>query len=268
MTASVHWHTTAPGIRVVTLDGPKRNALNPALLEEVNAALDAADSDDVAVLLLTSAVDGIFVAGADVTHMASLDTEAFTRFGRSVRQVNERLSNSAWLSVAVLDGATLGGGLELALACTMRVAGARARLGLPEVRLGLIPGGGGTQRLPRLIGRGRALDLILTGRSVSGREARDLGLVDRLSDDQPLGVALALAAELAQASRSAQRAALRAVDASWLTTLGAGLKIEEHESAQLFTEGDAAEGLAAFIEKRAPNFARVRVSTNDKETQI
>src|SRR5258707_5043693 len=156
-------------------------------------------------------------------HMSSIGAESFMGYGDKMRDVNDRLAGAPWISIAAVDGLALGGGLELAMACTMRVSGPRGRFGLPEVKLGLIPGAGGTQRLPRLVGRGRALDIMLTGRQVPAAEALAIGLVDRLTEGEVAGAALALAAELAGASRPAQRAVVAAVDAACDLPLGTGL---------------------------------------------
>jgi enoyl-CoA hydratase len=141
------------------------------------------------------------------------------------------------------------------MACTLRVAGADARMGLPEVKLGLIPGAGGTQRLPRLVGRGPALDIMLTGRHVDAEEALRIGLVDRLV---PAGTAVTAARELARElcgpSSAAQRAVVRTVDAAYERPLADGLRFEAEQIQELFEEGEAAEGIRAFIEKRAPEF--------------
>jgi enoyl-CoA hydratase len=157
--------------------------------------------------------------------------------------------------VAAIDGLALGGGLELAMACTLRVAGSASKLGLPEVKLGLIPGAGGTQRLPRLVGRGPALDLMLTGRQVDAAEAFRIGLVDRITEPgAAVSAARALAEELCAASAPAQQAVVRTVDAANALPLADGLRYEAEEIQLLFEHGEAAEGLRAFVEKRAPKF--------------
>jgi enoyl-CoA hydratase len=172
-----------------------------------------------------------------------------------MRAVNDRIAAAPWLSVAAVDGLALGGGLELALACTLRVSGPQARYGLPEVKLGLIPGAGGTQRLPRLVGRGRALDIMLTARQVPAGEALTIGLVDRLTEGDVTGAALALASELSRASLPAQRAVVRTVDAAFDLSLEAGFEFEAAQEQSLFEDGEAAEGITAFVEKRTPRFA-------------
>jgi enoyl-CoA hydratase/carnithine racemase len=149
----VSWQVDTPGVMVVTLNRPPANALGLPVLDGLHAALDAAEAS-LKVMIVASAVDGFFAAGADIRHMSSADAASFAAYGDRMRAVNDRLAAAPWISVAAVDGLALGGGLELAISCTMRVSGPRARYGLPEVKLGLIPGAGGTQRLPRLIGRG------------------------------------------------------------------------------------------------------------------
>src|ERR1700722_6094624 len=252
----VTWQPAAPGIWRVTMASPPANALSVPLLDGLHAALDAAEAaEDVKVIVVSSAVDGFFAAGADVKHLATIDGASFTACGDQIRAVNDRLAAAPFLSVAAVDGLALGGGLELAMAATMRVSGLRARYGLPEVKLGLIPGAGGTQRLPQLVGRGRALDIMLTARQVPAAEALAIGLVDRLTGGDAAEAALALAGELAGASLAAQRAVVAAVDAASDQPLGTGLGFEAERVQALFEHGEAAEGIAAFTEKRPPRFA-------------
>ena len=252
----VTWQPAAPGIWRVTMASPPANALSVPLLDGLHAALDAAEAAEVVkVIVVSSAVDGFFAAGADIKHLGTIGAASFTAYGDQMRAVNDRLAAAPFLSVAAVDGLALGGGLELAMAATMRVSGPRARYGLPEVKLGLIPGAGGTQRLPRLVGRGRALDIMLTARQVPAAEALAVGLVDRLTDGDVAEAALALAAELAVASLPAQRAVVAAVDAALDLPLDAGLGFEAARIQALFENGEAAEGITAFTEKRPPRFA-------------
>jgi enoyl-CoA hydratase len=217
--------------------------------------VDAAETaGDVKVVVLSSAVDGFFAAGADIKHMFTIDAASFTAYGDRMRAVNDRIAAAGFLSVAAVDGLALGGGLELALACALRVAGPRARFGLPEVKLGLIPGAGGTQRLPRLVGRGRALDLMLTARQVDPAEALAIGLVDRLTDGAAAATALELACELAGASLPAQLAVLRSVDAAFDLPIEQGFAVEAAAEQDLFEHGEAEEGIAAFLQRRPPKF--------------
>jgi enoyl-CoA hydratase len=250
----VTWHAEQAVVEIV-LDRPPANALGLPIIDGLNEGLDAADALTAKVIVVSSALPGFFAAGADIKHMSSVDAESFGAYGDSLRGALERLAAHPALSVAAVDGLALGGGLELAMACTLRVAGSSSQLGLPEVKLGLIPGGGGTQRLPRLVGRGRALDIMLTGRQVDAEEALRIGLVDRLV---PAGTALAaardLARELCGPSSPAQRAVVRTVDAAYELPLRDGLRFEVEQIQELFEDGEAVEGIRAFIDKRAPQF--------------
>ena len=253
----VTWRRESPGVWVVTLDRPPANALGAPILAGLHAAIDAAErAGDVKVMIVTSALDGFFAAGADIKHMSAIDAESFMAYGDKMRAVNDRLAGAGWVSIAAVDGLALGGGLELALACTIRLSGPRGRFGLPEVKLGLIPGAGGTQRLPRLVGRGRALDIMLTARQVRPGEALAIGLIDRLADGDAVTDALALAGELVTSSLPAQLAVVRAVNAAFELPPDEGHRYEALLVLGLFTGGEAAEGIRAFIAKRAPDFAR------------
>jgi enoyl-CoA hydratase/carnithine racemase len=252
----VRWRIAAPGVMQVTMALPPANALSMPMLDGMHAAIDAADAaGDVKVMVVSSALDGFFAVGADIKHLSKIDARSFTAYGDQMRSVNDRLAAAPWISVAAVDGLALGGGLELAMACTMRVSGTRGTYGLPEVKLGLIPGAGGTQRLPRLVDRGRALDIMLTARQVSAAEALAIGLIDRLAEGDVVKEALTLADELVRASLPAQRAVVRAVDAAFDMPIEEGLAYEVAQEQMLFDEGEAAEGIAAFIEKRPPRFA-------------
>jgi enoyl-CoA hydratase/carnithine racemase len=254
---AVSWEPAGRGVLRIILQRPPANALGVPLIEGLNQALNVASADaGVKVLVVESGVPGFFAAGADIRHMAAADGAAFAGYGDALRAVLGRFAGPERISIAAVEGLALGGGLELALACTLRVAGAQARFGLPEVKLGLIPGAGGTQRLPRLVGRGRALDIMLTGRQVGAEEAFAIGLVNRLAASGAAGAeALALAGELSRLSRPAQQAVIRTVDASEQTSLPDGLAYEAEQVQGLFETGEAKEGLNAFLEKRPPDFA-------------
>jgi enoyl-CoA hydratase len=252
----VTWEIAAPGVWLVSMASPPANALSVPLLDGLHAAIDAAEAaGNVRVMIVSSALDGFFAAGADIKHLAKIDAESFAGYGAQMRAVNDRIAAAPWLSVAAVDGLALGGGLELAMACTLRVSGPRARYGLPEVRLGLIPGAGGTQRLPSLVGRGRALDIMLTARQVPADEALAIGLVDRLTEGDVTVEALTLAGELGRGSLPAQRAVVRSVDAAFDLPIEAGFKYEADQEQSLFEEGEAIEGITAFVAKRSPRFA-------------
>lgn len=251
----VTWKTVKPGIVAVSMERPPANALGIPLLDGLHLAMDAAEkAGDVKVMVITSARPGFFAAGADIKHLSSIDADSFTAYGDKMREVNDRLAAAGWISIAAVDGIALGGGLELALACTLRVAGPNGKLGLPEVKLGLIPGAGGTQRLPRLVGRGRALDIMLTARQVTADEAYRIGLVDRLTDGDAVEAALAFADELVGPSLPAQLAVVRTVDAAFDLPLAEGARFEVDQIQTLFEDGEAAEGINAFVGKRKPQF--------------
>ena len=253
---AVTWERTGDAVLRVTLRRPPANALGLPLIDGLNQALDeASGTPPVKTIIVVSEVPGFFAAGADIKYMAKAGAADFAAYGRALRAVLDRLAAPRWLSIAAVEGLALGGGLELALACTLRVAGAEARFGLPEVKLGLIPGAGGTQRLPRLVGRGHALDIMLTGRQVGADEALRIGLLSRLAPaGQAEPEALGLATQLDQASRAAQQAVIRTVDASYETALPDGLAYEAEQVQALFATEDAKEGIAAFIGKRPPRF--------------
>lgn len=253
--AAVTWSSDGP-VQHIVLNRPPANALGPAITEGLHAALDSADASKPKVLLVSSGLPGFFAAGADIKHMTSVDAASFKAYGDTLRSGLDRLAAHPALSIAAIDGLALGGGLELAMACTMRVAGAESKLGLPEVKLGLIPGAGGTQRLPRLVGRGAALDIMLTGRQLSADEALRIGLIDRLTEaGNAVAAARQLADELCAASLPAQQAVVRTVGAAFDLPLAEGMRYEVDQIQELFEQGEAAEGLRAFVEKRRPNFA-------------
>lgn len=247
----------AEGVATVVINRPHvRNALNRQALFELDGVLDRLAADDeVRGVLLTGAGDRAFVAGADIAEIQALDVTAARAFARLGQGVFRRLE---WLGkpvVAAVNGYALGGGCELAMACTIRLASPAARFGQPEVALGLMPGFGGTQRLPRLVGRGRALDLLLSGRVIDAEEAFRIGLVDRVVPAEDLLAAGRewLDAVRRQAPRSV-RACLEAVDRGAGLPLDHALALEADLFAQGFATSDLREGTAAFLEKRRPEF--------------
>ncbi len=244
-------------IATVSINRPKAlNALNAAVLGELDALVSALAADEsLRAVILTGAGDRSFVAGADIPEMKGLggpEAAAFSRRGQAVFSAIEALEVPV---IAAINGFALGGGLELALCAHIRVAARTAKLGLPEVTLGLIPGYGGTQRLPRLIGRGPALELILTGAFVDAERAAALGLVNRVVDPEHLTAETrALADAIAKVGPRAVSAALGAVRRGLDLPLSEGLGAEADAFGALFETRDAAEGIAAFMEKRKPAF--------------
>jgi len=242
-------------LAVLTLNRPEAlNALSFDVIRDIGAAIDEAARWNVRALVVTGAGEKAFCAGADIKELMGRSLTA-ERAGAELGQaVFAKLDRLGVPSIAAVNGYAFGGGLELALACTFRVASAGAKMGLPEIKLGLIPGYGGTQRLPRLVGEARALEMVLTGRTVSADEALAMGLVNRVADGDVLAAAKALAAEFAGFGLPALALARDAVKRALDTPLHEGLRIEADLSTLAYRTEDAAEGLAAFVEKRRPRF--------------
>jgi enoyl-CoA hydratase len=239
------------GVAIVTLNRPKvLNALSFELLRRLADALERLDADDACrCIVITGAGDRAFAAGADIREMAGatpVDLQAangFEQWGR-IRAIRTPI-------VAAVRGYALGGGNELAMAADMVVAGEDAQFGQPEIRIGVMPGAGGTQRLPRAIGKAKAMDLILTGRSIGAHEAERLGLVTRVVPaEATLDAALDLARDIASMPPLAVRAAKEAVERAFELPLAAGLEFERRSFFLLFATDDQKEGMAAFVDKR------------------
>lgn len=240
----------------VVIDRPEaRNAMNDQLRDELKGILDAVDESAVRAVVLTGSEDtGTFVSGADLKDLQERSVVDQRRWGDR-RKVYEVVSELSQPVIARINGHALGGGLELALACDIRVADDDVRFGFPEVGLGLIPGGGGTQRLPRLVGEGQAMRLITTGQLISADEGRELGIVDVLADDDSLDEAVAdLVGGIAQHSPLTVEYAKDAVKASSRLDLDAGIEYEKELFVQLFATEDKTEGIDAFLDDREPEW--------------
>jgi enoyl-CoA hydratase/carnithine racemase len=242
---------------VWTIDGEKRrNAISRAALAEFEERVARVSrGHETRAVVLTGAGDRAFCAGADLKErvgMSEADVRSFlAQLGRTLRA----MERSDCIFIAAVNGAALGGGTELALACDFRIAAPTAELGLTEVQLGIIPGGGGTQRLPRLVGPARAKDLILTGRRINAAEALAIGLVQRLAPEgRLLEVALGLAEQVAGNAPLAVAAAKHAIDEGLAFGLDEALALEQRHYETVLTSEDRLEGLAAFAEKRPPRF--------------
>lgn len=245
------------GVRWITVNRPQKlNALNVETIAELGRAATAAAGDPaVLAVVVTGAGDKAFVAGADIAELSSLGPAAAREFALRGQAVFRQLESMAKPVVAAVNGYALGGGCELAMACHLRVAAVNAVFGQPEVKLGLIPGYGGTQRLPRLVGRGRALEILTTGRNVKADEAAAIGLVNRVCAADQLGATVTeLLGAILRNGPLAVGHCLEAVDRGLDMTLDDGLLLE----ATLFGAGAASdemrEGTAAFLEKRPPRF--------------
>ncbi|MGQ0814811.1 MAG: enoyl-CoA hydratase/isomerase family protein [Gemmatimonadota bacterium] len=244
------------GVAIIVVNRPdKRNALNSLVRSELIGVLAALrDQDQARVVVITGAGDKAFIAGADINEFAER-TPVEQRASMVERTVFEEIAAFPKPVIAMINGFALGGGCELALACDVRVAARSAKLGQPEIKLGLIPGGGGTQRLPRLIGCGRALHMILTGELIDAVEAERIGLVDVVVEDAELHQkTIEIARTMAAQSALTLRLAKTAVRASEEMPLTAGLAYERELFITAFGSDDKREGVSAFLEKRSPRF--------------
>lgn len=244
-------------IAIITINRPQvLNALNRRTLEELDACVGQVIADDaVRVAILTGAGEKSFVSGADINELAQLSPVAGRDYGLFGQSVLNRIENSPKPFIAAINGYALGGGCELAMACTFRIASEKAKLGQPEVKLGLIPGYGGTQRLARLVGKGRALQLVLSGENISAQEAYRLGLVNEVVPGPDLlPEAENLARKIAANAPLAIRFCLEAVNRGLEIPLSEGLFLEATLFSLCCTTEDMKEGTRAFLEKRPPKF--------------
>lgn len=244
-------------IAVVVINRPdKLNALNGATVGELDAAFRTlAEDEDVRGVVVTGAGEKAFVAGADIAELAKMGPLSGVEVSRQGQDVFRFLETMPKPVIAAVNGFALGGGLELALACHIRVASENARFGLPEVKLGIIPGYGGTVRLPRLVGRGRALELILTGEMIGAEEAYRIGLVNRVVPQVELmREAEAVLRKILANGPIAVALALESVDRGFDTTLDDGLVLESNLFGLLAATEDMREGMQAFLEKRPAEF--------------
>src|SRR5216684_2254512 len=240
---------------LLSLNRPEAlNALSFSILNEIAAAIDEVATWKIRALVVTGAGEKAFCAGADIKELRGRSMMARKTGAELGQAAFAKIERLPFPSVAAINGFAFGGGLELALACTFRVAIRNAKLGLPEIKLGLIPGYGGTQRLPRLIGESRALEMILTGRTVMAEEALQIGLVNRLVDGDLLEAGKSFAREMTGFSLPPLGFARDAVRRGLATSLEQGLEIEADLNTLAFQTADAVEGIAAFLEKRKPVF--------------
>jgi enoyl-CoA hydratase/carnithine racemase len=237
-------------VATIRLDRPKMNAINARLRDEIAEAARAADADPAVRAVILYGGERVFAAGADIKEMAENSYVSATEHCRALQDALNAVAAIGAPVVAAITGYALGGGLELALCADFRVAGESAKVGQPEIQLGVIPGAGGTQRLPRLIGPSRAKDLIFTGRHVNADEALAIGLVDKVvPDDTVYDAAREMAARYAKGPAVALRAAKEAVDAGLEVDLATGLEIERLHFAGLFATEDQKTGMRSFVEE-------------------
>ncbi|CAN5626794.1 enoyl-CoA hydratase-related protein [soil metagenome] len=245
------------GVGLLTVHRPPANALDVALVREiVLAATRTAARPDVGALVITGAGPR-FVAGADIKMMQLLAPDQILQFISGIQRAMDDIEAIPLPTIAAINGHAMGGGMELALACDLRLLSETARIGLPEVKLGLLPGAGGTQRLVEIVGKGRALDLLYTGRQLAASEALSLGLVNGVyAGDQVVREAVEFAAGLAAGARPAMRELKACVLAYLDGGRRAGMRAEASGIDALFATPEAREGIAAFVEKRSPRFGQ------------
>jgi enoyl-CoA hydratase/carnithine racemase len=239
---------------LITLNRPPANAISEQLITEVNAALNSVQTDEsVRAVIITGAGDKIFCGGADLgSAFSGGDVEQFIRFGNTVMRKIERFPKPV---IAAINGHAMGGGMEMAMACHLRLMKETARMGQTESNLGITPGYGGTQRLPRLIGRTKALEFLLLGTQIPAQECLDLGLVNRLSKEgETLNDAKALARQLGRRAPLATAAIIKAVDEGLEVPMAKSIDIEIEQFLPTLRSEDASEGIQAFFAKREPQF--------------
>jgi enoyl-CoA hydratase len=245
------------GIATITFNRPKAlNALNAALLEEFSSALDdIAGDENIRVLVLTGAGDKSFVAGADITELATFTSLTAKNFSQKGHAIIAKLQQLPVAVIAAVNGFALGGGTEIAIACDFIYASDNAKFGQPEINLGLIPGFGGTQRLPRLIGPNLAKELVFTGKMISAAEAEKIGLANKVvPQDQLMEEVLKTAGEIASKGKASLREAKQAINKGLNTDLATGIHIEVESFGMCYASADSKEGTSAFLEKRKPEF--------------
>lgn len=242
-------------ISVVTINRPESlNALNSKTIKELSEAFEQLDNDaEVRAIILTGSGEKSFVAGADIKEFSDFGAQAAENLSRNGQQILfDRIENLSKPVIAAVNGFALGGGLELAMACHIRYASDNAKLGLPEVTLGLIPGYGGTQRLPKLVGKGLANELIFSAKMISAARAKEIGLVNEVFSSEGL---LTQTIELARMiARNSPMAITKAIEAVNLSDSSLGFETEMKSFGELFEMDDKKEGVGAFLEKRKPNF--------------
>lgn len=245
------------GVAILKFNRPKAlNAINPDVLEEVKAVLDKVEGDEsVKVLVLTGEGDRAFVAGADIAHMSQLTPLEMRHFSRTGQELLFRLENLSIPVLASVNGFALGGGLEIAMACDFIYASEKAKFGQPEISLGLIPGFGGTQRLPRLIGKSKAKELCMTGEMISAREALDIGLINKVFPPEQLWEETMNTAKLLSEKGSVSLKAIKdCIDRGADVDLRDGCYMESDAFGLCIVSPDAKEGMSAFLEKRKAEF--------------
>jgi enoyl-CoA hydratase/carnithine racemase len=244
------------GIGYLILNRPEvRNAFNQVMIDELRAALREIDRDETVRVLIVTGEGKAFQAGADIAELNVMTPMGILRWNEGIVRINAELEKLRQPVIAAVNGHAMGGGLELALSCTLRVMARSAKLGLPEVKLGIIPGTGGTQRLPRLIGKGRAAELLLTGDAVGAEEAMAMGLVNRVAPDgETVRAAEELAGRIMANAPIAVEMAKDALEVGKDLPLEHAVQYSQKNCVTCFSTEDMKEGTGAFLEKRKPEF--------------
>lgn len=241
---------------LITIDSPPVNALEKQVIEELDETINNIPNN-VNVVIVTGAGGKAFIAGADIKDFPGLKKVDGIEFVKQGQGVFQKVADLDQPVIAAIDGFALGGGLELALACDVRIASKRSLVGFPEVRLGILPGYGGTQRLPRLIGSGKAKQIIFSGENISAGEAKQIGIIEEVTEESPIEKAKDLGESISKRAPLAIRSAKRAIDQGLDATLEQGQHIEATAFGDLCETKDKNEGVAAFFEKRQPNFQKI-----------
>ncbi len=256
MTEALILSTKEEAVATLTINNPPKNVLTIAVMDALEKAVDEVAQDDTVKAVVISGSGPLFVAGADIKVIASIQTskdgEMLARQGQALFNKIEQMQK---VVIAAINGYCLGGGMELAMACHLRIAGDRARMGQPEINLGIIPGFGGTQRLPRIVGQAKAIELILSGDMINAEEAKRIGLVNKVvPEGEVLKQATGLAKKLAAKSKCTIQATLKAIEEGMNEPLSIGLGREAELFGEICQTEDMKEGVKAFLEKRQPKF--------------
>ena len=243
-------------VAVVTINRPKANALSRELLAQLGELFDRLEADKMVRVIVLHGEGRFFSAGADIKEFTALTSgDLASEMAKKGQALFEKIEKFPKPVIVAIHGAALGGGLELAMACHMRIVSETAKLGLPELTLGIIPGYAGTQRLTRMVGKGKALEMILTSEAISGKEAVDWGLAERCyPEEEVLPKAIALAKQMAKKSPQTVKAVLELANTTKTTEFYKGVEREAELFGQVFNTRDAKEGVQAFLEKREPTF--------------
>lgn len=256
MASSLVSFAVSDGVALLSMERPPVNAMSRAFMGELEAGLDRAAADrEVRVIVVTSGLEGMFSGGADIRELEGVDADGCAAFIALGHGVFGRFGTIPKPIIAAINGACVGGGVELSMACDLRIAARSARFGQPEVNLGVISGWGGTQRLPRLVGKTRGIEMLMLGEQISADEALAMGLVNRVVPGEALmGETMALAQKLRAKSPVALAKVKESVERGLLLSLADGLREEARCYVEAYLAGDAREGIRAFLEKRPPRF--------------